>query len=147
MSVVGRDEARHIATQAREVFDVSGAGDTVVASFALALAAGVDRVRPHPSPIPPPASSSASAARRGLLSRNSSARCLLAWPDGPPGRILDPARPARMVAAWKREGLSVGFTNGCFDILHAGHVTLLQAARASAIGSCSASTAMPRCAG
>ena len=43
MSIVsGRDE-RHIATQAREVFDVSGAGDTVVASFALSLAAGLDR--------------------------------------------------------------------------------------------------------
>ncbi|TIU85051.1 MAG: D-glycero-beta-D-manno-heptose 1-phosphate adenylyltransferase, partial [Mesorhizobium sp.] len=33
------------------------------------------------------------------------------------------------VAAWKEEGLSVGFTNGCFDILHAGHVSLLHAAR------------------
>ena len=43
--------------------------------------------------------------------------------------ILDAAGIGRMVAAWKAEGLSVGFTNGCFDILHAGHVSLLNAAR------------------
>ncbi|TGS35757.1 bifunctional heptose 7-phosphate kinase/heptose 1-phosphate adenyltransferase, partial [bacterium M00.F.Ca.ET.180.01.1.1] len=44
MSVVSAEDARHISTQAREVFDVSGAGDTVIASFALSLAAGADRV-------------------------------------------------------------------------------------------------------
>ncbi|RWB50668.1 MAG: D-glycero-beta-D-manno-heptose 1-phosphate adenylyltransferase, partial [Mesorhizobium sp.] len=43
--------------------------------------------------------------------------------------ILDAAAAARLVATWKDEGLSVGFTNGCFDILHAGHVSLLHAAR------------------
>ena len=43
--------------------------------------------------------------------------------------ILDAAAATRLVAAWKREGLTVGFTNGCFDILHAGHISLLSAAR------------------
>ena len=43
MSVVGPHDAWHVATQAREVFDVSGAGDTVIATFALAMAAGADR--------------------------------------------------------------------------------------------------------
>ena len=37
------------------------------------------------------------------------------------------------VAAWKGEGLSVGFTNGCFDILHAGHIGLLNAAPDAAL--------------
>jgi D-beta-D-heptose 7-phosphate kinase/D-beta-D-heptose 1-phosphate adenosyltransferase len=46
---------------------------------------------------------------------------------GAPGAIsLDAARTLR--EAWAREGLSVGFTNGCFDILHAGHVALLREA-------------------
>src|SRR5690606_26052109 len=43
--------------------------------------------------------------------------------------IHDAAAIARLVAGWRREGLSVGFTNGCFDILHAGHISLLNAAR------------------
>jgi D-beta-D-heptose 7-phosphate kinase/D-beta-D-heptose 1-phosphate adenosyltransferase len=34
-----------------------------------------------------------------------------------------------MIETWQHRGLTVGFTNGCFDILHRGHVTLLQAAR------------------
>ncbi|HEY4193186.1 MAG TPA: D-glycero-beta-D-manno-heptose 1-phosphate adenylyltransferase, partial [Mesorhizobium sp.] len=44
--------------------------------------------------------------------------------------VLDADAAMRMVAAWRQEGLSVGFTNGCFDILHAGHVSLLHGARA-----------------
>ena len=39
------------------------------------------------------------------------------------------AEACALVAQWKRQGLTVGFTNGCFDILHAGHVGLLAAAR------------------
>jgi D-beta-D-heptose 7-phosphate kinase/D-beta-D-heptose 1-phosphate adenosyltransferase len=44
--------------------------------------------------------------------------------------VLDAKAAGRLVKSWKSEGLSVGFTNGCFDILHAGHVALLNAARA-----------------
>ncbi len=44
--------------------------------------------------------------------------------------IMDVGGATRLVEGWRNEGLSVGFTNGCFDILHAGHVSLLHAARA-----------------
>jgi len=47
------------------------------------------------------------------------------------GAICTAEEAARMVRAWKREGLRVGFTNGCFDIVHAGHVQILRQARAS----------------
>ncbi|MBZ9697760.1 MULTISPECIES: D-glycero-beta-D-manno-heptose-7-phosphate kinase [unclassified Mesorhizobium] len=130
MSVVGPDEARHIATQAREVFDVSGAGDTVIATFALALAAGADPVA---------AASIANAAGGVVVGKRGTARLsveeltgALFRSHGPTAHkdaILDATSAARMVAGWKAEGLSVGFTNGCFDILHAGHVSLLHAAR------------------
>ncbi|TGV81826.1 bifunctional heptose 7-phosphate kinase/heptose 1-phosphate adenyltransferase, partial [Mesorhizobium sp. M00.F.Ca.ET.158.01.1.1] len=130
MSVVGPEEARHIATQAREVFDVSGAGDTVIATFALALAAGADPVA---------AASIANAAGGVVVGKRGTARLsveeltgALFRSHGPTAHkdaILDAASAARMVTAWKAEGLSVGFTNGCFDILHAGHVSLLHAAR------------------
>jgi len=130
MSVISSDDARHIATQAREVFDVSGAGDTVIASFALALAAGADRVA---------AASIANAAGGVVVGKRGTARLTaeeltgaLFRSHGPTvhkDAILDASAAARMVTAWKEEGLSVGFTNGCFDILHAGHVSLLHAAR------------------
>ena len=131
MSVVDPLSAHHISTQAREVFDVSGAGDTVIASFALSLAAGCDRAA---------AASIANAAagvvvgKRGTASLSADelvgalmrSQGAVAHKDA----ILDAEAALRMVAAWRREGLSVGFTNGCFDILHAGHVSLLHAARA-----------------
>jgi D-beta-D-heptose 7-phosphate kinase/D-beta-D-heptose 1-phosphate adenosyltransferase len=130
MSVVTAEDARHISTQAREVFDVSGAGDTVIASFALSLAAGADRAQ---------AATIANAAGGVVVGKRGTARLTveelsgaLARSHGPVGHqdaILDAGAAARMVAAWKEEGLTVGFTNGCFDILHAGHVSLLHAAR------------------
>lgn len=129
MSVVDARDARHIATQAREVFDVSGAGDTVVASFALALAAGADRAS---------AATIANAAAGVVVGKRGTARLTVEELSGAlfrslgAGRrdaVLDAAGVRRMVDAWKAEGLSVGFTNGCFDILHAGHVSLLNAAR------------------
>lgn len=131
MSVIEPEHAHHISTQAREVFDVSGAGDTVIATFALALAAGCDRAA---------AAAIANAAagvvvgKRGTasLSAEELSGALMRSQSAVAHRdaILDAEAARRMVAAWRREGLSVGFTNGCFDILHAGHVSLLHAARA-----------------
>lgn len=131
MSVIDASAAHHISTQAREVFDVSGAGDTVIASFALALAAGCDTAA---------AAAIANAAAGVVVGKRGTARlsaeellgALLRSQSAVTHRdaILDASAALRMVAAWRREGLSVGFTNGCFDILHAGHVSLLHAARA-----------------
>ncbi|MDN2565457.1 D-glycero-beta-D-manno-heptose-7-phosphate kinase [Aquibium sp. A9E412] len=130
MSVIEADGARHIATEAREVFDVSGAGDTVVASFALALAAGYERGA---------AAALANAAAGVVVGKRGTAQLTVDELTAALSRTHDPAgaaeqvvnadAAARLVAAWRREGLTVGFTNGCFDILHAGHVSLLQSAR------------------
>jgi D-beta-D-heptose 7-phosphate kinase/D-beta-D-heptose 1-phosphate adenosyltransferase len=131
MSVIDESDAHHISTQAREVFDVSGAGDTVIASFALALAVGCDSAA---------AAAIANAAAGVVVGKRGTARlsaeellgALLRSQSAVTRRdaILDASAALRMVATWRREGLSVGFTNGCFDILHAGHVSLLHAARA-----------------
>lgn len=133
MSVVSRDAAEHIPTQAREVFDVSGAGDTVVASLALSLAAGLDRSE---------AAAIANAAAGIVVGKRGTAHVsaeelVAALFRGDAGShsqrsvvSLDAAE--RIVAGWKREGLKVAFTNGCFDILHVGHVALVQQARATA---------------
>lgn len=133
ISVVGADEARHIPTQALEVFDVSGAGDTVVAAFALALGAGLDRFD---------AAVVANAAAGVVVGKHGTARLspdelvtALFRDDATQHSlrsVVDLATAEQVTAAWRRQGLSVAFTNGCFDILHAGHVSLIQQARATA---------------
>ncbi|MCB1972031.1 MAG: D-glycero-beta-D-manno-heptose-7-phosphate kinase [Geminicoccaceae bacterium] len=133
MSVVDAGTATHIRAQAREVFDVSGAGDTVVATFALALASGLDRSA---------AASMANAAAGIVVAKRGTAtvgreELVAALFKGQPvthsaRSVVDRATAAGIVSAWKHEGLSVAFTNGCFDILHVGHVSLMQQARATA---------------
>ncbi|HWK67146.1 MAG TPA: D-glycero-beta-D-manno-heptose-7-phosphate kinase [Rhizobiaceae bacterium] len=133
MSVIGKEDARHIPTQAREVFDVSGAGDTVVASFALSLAAGLDRQA---------AAAIANAAAGVVVGKRGTARvsseelmAALFRSDATSHSersVVDLDTAEQIATAWRREGLSVAFTNGCFDILHTGHVSLIQQARATA---------------
>jgi D-beta-D-heptose 7-phosphate kinase/D-beta-D-heptose 1-phosphate adenosyltransferase len=120
----------HIPTVATEVFDVSGAGDTVVAALALALGGGADT---------PTAALIANAAAGLAVGKTGtatiSARELRAALGGLKNlgdpKIVDAETAEDVVAGWKREGLEVGFTNGCFDLLHPGHVDLLRKARAA----------------
>jgi D-beta-D-heptose 7-phosphate kinase / D-beta-D-heptose 1-phosphate adenosyltransferase len=119
-----------VPAQAREVFDVSGAGDTVIATLALAHAAGHGLVE---------AMRIANAAAGVVVGKLGTAtasvdeleHALRAGEGSVPdeGALLDRAAAARLVAEWRAHGLRVGFTNGCFDILHAGHVALLRVAR------------------
>jgi D-beta-D-heptose 7-phosphate kinase/D-beta-D-heptose 1-phosphate adenosyltransferase len=114
------------AATAQEVFDVSGAGDTVIATLALALAAG----RPVAE-----AMRIANLAAGVVVAKLGTAVCSFAElehamrvQDGGSG-VLSHAAAARIIREWQAEGLRVGFANGCFDILHAGHVQLLREAR------------------
>ncbi len=121
----------HLPTHAQAVADVSGAGDTLVAAFGLAVAAG--------APLP-------EAARLG----NLAAGIVVGKPgtatvdhaelaaalrrerlDAVDEKVADWAQAQAQVRAWQRGGLRVGFTNGCFDLIHPGHVRLLSAARAA----------------
>lgn len=115
-----------VPAAAREVFDVSGAGDTAIAGLALAHAAGAtlaDAMR---------VANAAAGIVVGKLGTATvtPAELALALEGGVAPALLERDAVLRQVAAWRAEGLRVGFTNGCFDILHAGHVALLRAARA-----------------
>jgi D-beta-D-heptose 7-phosphate kinase/D-beta-D-heptose 1-phosphate adenosyltransferase len=119
--------AEAVPTLAKEVFDVSGAGDTVIAALALALAAG----RPLEG-----AMRIANAAAGVVVGKLGTAACSAAELDhalraaeGATGEVLSWSAARRMVEGWRAQGLSVGFANGCFDVLHAGHVRLLREAR------------------
>jgi len=112
----------HDPASARDVFDVSGAGDTVVATMAGALAAGCkidDAMR------------LANRAAGVVVGKSGTATVV-------PGEIIghmggeppatDWQSNATLCSSWRQSGQTIAFANGCFDMLHAGHLHLLQAA-------------------
>jgi D-beta-D-heptose 7-phosphate kinase/D-beta-D-heptose 1-phosphate adenosyltransferase len=108
----------------REVYDVTGAGDTAMAALGLGIAAGASLEQ---------AAELANAAAGIVVGRMGTAAPepweLRAAVNPPPaGKILDPVELAARAAAWRSAGRKVVFTNGCFDLLHAGHLSLLRAA-------------------
>ena len=124
-------EVTAVSARAREVFDVSGAGDTVIATLAVAHASG--RTLASAMRI-------ANAAAGVVVSKLGTATANIAEllheldaADHEAGTLSSALqsidRAAALVAHWKEQGLAVGFTNGCFDVLHAGHVSLLASAR------------------
>jgi D-beta-D-heptose 7-phosphate kinase/D-beta-D-heptose 1-phosphate adenosyltransferase len=121
-------ESVHIPTVAREVFDVSGAGDTVLASLAVGVAAGLGM---------------AEAARLANIAAGIAVGKLGTSTVSPDeiinavalnhsdsdSKIKNLDVLAAIITAEKARGKRVVFTNGCFDLLHAGHVKYLQKAR------------------
>jgi D-beta-D-heptose 7-phosphate kinase/D-beta-D-heptose 1-phosphate adenosyltransferase len=127
--VTAGGEITHIRASAREVFDVAGAGDTVLATLAACVAAGAPlglaaRLANRAAGIVVAKAGTATPSREELLEqlRDDEVRVF-------ENRIADGARAQRLVADWQARGLRVGFTNGCFDLLHPGHVALLASAR------------------
>jgi D-beta-D-heptose 7-phosphate kinase/D-beta-D-heptose 1-phosphate adenosyltransferase len=126
-----RGRAATLPTAAREVFDVSGAGDTMIAAFAAGLAAGLAMED---------AAALANAAAGVVVGKVGTAAV---WADELKKELLHErvaASEAKIVGRegaldlaqrWRRAGLRVGFTNGVFDLLHPGHVGLLRQARAA----------------
>jgi D-beta-D-heptose 7-phosphate kinase/D-beta-D-heptose 1-phosphate adenosyltransferase len=131
MTLVPREgEAVHVPAFPVKVRDVSGAGDTVAAALAVSIAAGADwdtalRMASAAAAVAVgkqgTASVSAAELRRRILPHATLAaeEKVVSAPDALEARL----------AEWRGEGLRVGFTNGCFDILHPGHVKVLTAAR------------------
>ncbi len=133
MSVVdisGREGSIHLPAMLREVHDVSGAGDTVVAALALANGAG--------APMAIAASIANIAAGIAVSHRGTAAVTaaeLVAAAQQQTGlsgttKIVSRTAAAHMAQRWREAGNRVVFTNGCFDLLHPGHIRLLQRAKA-----------------
>jgi D-beta-D-heptose 7-phosphate kinase/D-beta-D-heptose 1-phosphate adenosyltransferase len=128
---LGQDPV-HVPAYPVKVRDVSGAGDTVAAVMAAALARGIDLQSAMRAAnaaaavvVGKPGTATASIAEvRSLLlptsSRTAQEKIVFDW--SPLNERL---------SAWRQQGLRVGFTNGCFDILHPGHIKLLAEARAA----------------
>lgn len=131
MSVVPADGyVTHLRAQAREVFDVSGAGDTVVAVLAASLAARGNLVdAAHLANI----AAGIVVAKVGTATVRADELHAAVTENhlaGATGKIASLEQAVEQVERWRRQGLRVGFTNGCFDLLHPGHVSLIAQARA-----------------
>lgn len=120
--------AKYLPTRTKEVFDVSGAGDTAIAALAAALAAGAPMAD---------AMQIANAAAGVVVSKVGTAtvaaaelKAALSDAAGDPLRKVLPVDALkRELARLKRSGKKIGFTNGCFDCCHLGHLTSLKAAK------------------
>ena len=119
----------HIPADATEVFDVSGAGDTVVATLAAALGAGTDLT--SATRLANAAAGIVVGKMGTAVARQTDLAAALSPASGALRKIVAAETAAEHVERWRHSGLRVGFTNGVFDLLHPGHVHLLEQARAA----------------
>ncbi len=127
MSVIEANKpAVHLPTVALEVFDVSGAGDTAIAALALGIAAGGSVVD---------AAALANRASGVVVGKRGTAtvttgEIVASMPSfakgADPQKIYSLENVLSLAREWRNRGLKVAFTNGCFDLLHPGHVSLLE---------------------
>ncbi|HZO80724.1 MAG TPA: bifunctional heptose 7-phosphate kinase/heptose 1-phosphate adenyltransferase [Candidatus Binataceae bacterium] len=119
----------YIPTMPRAVYDVTGAGDVVLAVFGLFVIAGLS--------LPAAARLANIAAgievsRLGteIITRDDLARALSPRPESVQRKILSREELRAEIERRRRAGQRIVFTNGCFDLLHAGHIQMLAFARA-----------------
>ncbi|MEJ0094491.1 MAG: D-glycero-beta-D-manno-heptose-7-phosphate kinase [Methylocella sp.] len=123
----------HLATVAQDVFDVSGAGDTVIALLAASLAAGLSmrdsmKVANHAAGIVVAKLGTACVTTEELYAALASET---ASPSVNDGRHVTRDEAVALRWAWARQKLTVGIANGCFDLLHPGHISLIRQAAES----------------
>lgn len=115
-------KVHHCRGQERAVYDVSGAGDTVLAALGLAFSAGANldaaaELALFASGLAVEKAGTATLTPTELLARQED-------------KILELADMLARAQKWREAGHTVGFTNGCFDILHPGHLRVLEEAKA-----------------
>jgi D-beta-D-heptose 7-phosphate kinase / D-beta-D-heptose 1-phosphate adenosyltransferase len=123
------EPVRHFPGTPKEVFDASGAGDTTLAALGLALAAKAS-IEDAAAFAMLASGVAVGKAGTAVVTPGELIEAALAAHQAPAeAKVCTPQRMAEEVARWKARGLRVGFTNGCFDILHKGHVAYLNQAR------------------
>ena len=129
MALIEKDGGlTRIATEAKQVFDVSGAGDTVLSVMGLSLAAGADCEK----------SARLANIAAGIVvgkvgtatvTGNELRDALRRRPDAVSRKFRTLAELEESIKGIKQSGKKIVFTNGCFDLLHAGHIELLSNSR------------------
>lgn len=127
MTLLEDGRIHHFPAEAEEVHDVSGAGDTVVSTLSAGMAAGLKlpvaaRLANIAAGIVVGKVGTAVAREEELLEALTPERGALR-------KVMNRSAALEQVERWRRRGWRIGFTNGCFDLLHPGHVHLLEQAR------------------
>lgn len=127
MTLIEKNNISHLSAYAREVFDVTGAGDTVIGTLGSAVAAGTTIAE---------ASTLANLAASLVVNKLGAAtvstpelQVALTGKTSFATGILNDEQLSQAVNEARAQGKKIVFTNGCFDIIHAGHVTSLQLAK------------------
>ena len=132
MSIIQRSPKTlitHLAAETREVYDVSGAGDTVVAVLAVLVGAGFGiteaaKISNIAAGIVVEKAQTGIAHPHEILSRLQGKSIIFSNK-----KVMSLLTVKEKVYSWKQDGLKVGFTNGCFDLIHPGHISLIERAK------------------
>ncbi len=129
IALVRPGDRRILPAVARRVFDVSGAGDTVIAVLALSLASGLDpeigaQLANLAAGVVVGKVGTVPVEKHELLAALAPEIALHAE-----DKVVDRSELVSRVALWKANGERIVFTNGCFDLLHVGHIAVLESAR------------------
>ena len=127
--VLSDEGSSHSPARAREVFDVSGAGDTVIATVTASLAAGLQM---ETAVELANLAAGIVVGKVGTVPIAHHELTALLTPSkqiSDAEKVLDREQLLARVADWRAAGETIVFTNGCFDLLHVGHVTLMEDCR------------------
>ena len=129
IAVLRKDQRTRAPVVARQVFDVSGAGDTVIATLAVCLACGIEiETAIELANV----AAGIVVGKIGTVPIDHNELIGVLSQDIPlqaGEKLLTCDRLLARVAAWRAMGQRIVFTNGCFDLLHVGHIDLLERAR------------------
>jgi len=127
MTLVDEAGVQHFPAEAAEVYDTSGAGDTALATLAAAVAARL------PLPVAVRLANLAAGVAVGKVGvavvREAELLAALSPQRSALRKIVSLEEAVEQAERWRHRGWTVGFTNGCFDLLHPGHVHLLETVR------------------
>ena len=129
MTLLDATGSQHFPAEAADVFDTSGAGDTALAALGAALAAQLDL------PVAVRLANLAAGISVGKVGasvvREADMLAALTPQHSALRKIVTREEAVEQAERWRHRGWRVGFTNGFFDLLHQGHIALLEQARAS----------------
>ena len=131
MTIIDQKNSETFKAEAREVFDVSGAGDTVVATIGASLSAGIDlrqavRLANISAGIVVAKTGTAVAYAADIIQLLEEREF-----SDKDTKIFNTKSVLTHLKYWRSQDLKIGFTNGCFDLLHPGHIATINTAKAA----------------
>jgi D-beta-D-heptose 7-phosphate kinase/D-beta-D-heptose 1-phosphate adenosyltransferase len=121
LSYINKQQSIHSATTKKEVFDVSGAGDTVLAIISICLANNI-LIKDALNLANKAAGIVVGKIGTSAIKKNE----LFSCKSMSYNKILNKKQLIKLIQIYKKKNIRIGFTNGCFDILHQGHVNYLE---------------------